>query len=160
VIDKLLLALRELLKSIKLDANNATLHEQLVRFALAVQKEGNSIKPAVKAVIDSHWETLYQSHGKSLSAFTAAFLKKNKDSGSVPHLISAAIAVSLIDTNDKAKAEEIVFRIADGDKFARTRTLENCLLARKTLKTFKSSRVQEFTTKAAGWFPHATALRS
>ncbi|KAG0242048.1 N-alpha-acetyltransferase 16, NatA auxiliary subunit-like protein [Mortierella sp. GBAus27b] len=157
--NKLLLALRELLKSIKLDANNATLHEQLVRFALAVQKEGNSIKPAVKAVIDSHWETLYQSHGKSLSAFTAAFLKKNKDSGSVPHLISAAIAVSLIDTNNKAKAEEIVFRIADGDNFARTRTLENCLLARKTLKTFKSSRVQEFTTKAAGWFPHATALR-
>jgi protein-disulfide isomerase-like protein with CxxC motif len=161
VIDKLLLALKELLKSIKIDVNNATLHEQLVRFALAVQKGGDSIKPAVKAVIDNHWETLYQMHGKDLSAFSAAFLEKNKDSDSVPHLISAAIAVSLIDNNNnKTKAEEIIFRMADGDKYARTRSLDNCLLARKALRSFKSSRVQEFTTKAAEWYPHAAALRS
>ncbi|KAF9353908.1 N-alpha-acetyltransferase 15, NatA auxiliary subunit [Mortierella sp. NVP85] len=158
--NKLALALRELLKSIKIDANNATLHEQLVRFALAVQKAGDTIKPAVKTVIDSHWEMLYQKNGKDLASFTAAFLNENKDSGSVPHLISAAMAVSLIDTSNKgkSKAEEIIFRITDA-KFAGTRSLENCLLARKTLKAFKSGRVLEFTKKAAEWYPLATALR-
>ncbi|KAF8926049.1 NMDA receptor-regulated protein 1-domain-containing protein [Dissophora ornata] len=159
--NKLLLALKALLKSHKIDANSATLHEQLVRFALAVQKAGDSLKPTVKSVIDNHWNTLYQSYGKDLSGFTAAFLEKNKEEGSVPHLVSAAIAVSLIDpVNNKAKAEDILFLMADSDKYESTRSLENCLLAKKMLKSLRSSRLQEFTAKAAKWFPKATALQS
>lgn len=158
--DKLMLSLQSLLKAHKIDANSATLHEQLVRFALAVQKAGDSLKPAVKSVIDKHWGTLYQPHAKDLSTFTAAFLEKNKDQSSVPHLISAAIAISLIDpANNKTKAEDVLFLIVD-DKYVKTRSLENCLLARKTLKSLRSSRVQEFTTKAAEWYPRANALRS
>ncbi|KAI8598904.1 NMDA receptor-regulated protein 1-domain-containing protein [Dissophora ornata] len=161
--NKLLLALQSLLKAFKLDASNATLHEQLVRFALAVQKAGDSLKPTVKSVIDKHWDTLYQSHGKDLSAFTAAFLERSKDQGSVPDLISAAIAVSLVDpANNKAKAEDMLFLTVDdrGNKYVRTRSLDNCLLARKTLKSLRSSRVQEFTAKAAEWYPRANALQS
>ncbi|KAG0310653.1 N-alpha-acetyltransferase 16, NatA auxiliary subunit [Dissophora globulifera] len=169
--NKLLLALKALLKSHKLDADNATLHEQLVRFALAVQKQQESIKPAVKSVIDQHWSSLYGSFKQSdLAGFTAAFLnKQNKgavngkeEEGSVPRLISAAIAVSLIDpAKNKAKAEEILFLMAQDDsKYAKTRSLENCLLARKTLKSLRSDRVQEFTAKAAVWFPKATAFQS
>ncbi|KAG0253742.1 N-alpha-acetyltransferase 16, NatA auxiliary subunit [Mortierella polycephala] len=155
--NKLLLALKSLLKSIKIDANNATLHEQLVRFALAVQKAGDTLKPAVKSVINKHWETLYQ--GKDLSGFNAQFLAKNKDLGSVPHLISAAIAVSLIHPNDKTKAEEILFAMGE-DKYVSTRSLENCLLSMKTLKSLRSNRLQEFKTKAAKWYPKATAFQS
>ncbi|KAG0201400.1 N-alpha-acetyltransferase 16, NatA auxiliary subunit [Mortierella sp. GBA30] len=158
--NKLLLALKSLLKSVQLDSNNATLHEQLVRFALAVKKAGDSIKPAVKSVVDKHWETLYQSKDSDLLSFTTAFLEKNKDLGSVPHLISAAIAVSLIHPGDKSKAEEIVFMIADGDKYKKTRSLENCLLAQKTLKTMRSSRLQELKAKAAEWYPKATAFQT
>ncbi|KAF9930828.1 N-alpha-acetyltransferase 16, NatA auxiliary subunit [Linnemannia zychae] len=160
--NKLLLALKSLLKSVKIDPSNATLHEQLVRFALAVQKAGTSLKPAIKAVIDKHWDTLYHSDGKDLKAFTAKFLEGAKSLGSVPHLISAAIAISLIEAGaDKAKsdAEAIIFLMGD-DKYTATRSLENVFLAQKTLKTLKSSRLQEFKTKAVEWFPQATVFQS
>jgi peptide alpha-N-acetyltransferase len=166
--DKLLLALKSLLKSVKIDKSNATLHEQLDRFALAVQTAGETLKPAVKTVIDQHWETLYQGHQgrdiKALSGFTGAFLETSKGQGSVPGLIAAAIAVSLIEpgASGKTKAEEILFLMAGADenKYKRTRSLENCLLAKKTLKNVKSSRVKEFSTKAQEWFPTAKALQS
>ncbi|KAI1315077.1 N-alpha-acetyltransferase 16, NatA auxiliary subunit [Mortierella claussenii] len=155
--NKLLLALRALLKSIKIDANNATLHEQLVRFALAVRKAGDSIKPPVKAVIDKHWETLYHGKGQALTAFNDAFLDKNKELGSVPHLISAAMAASLIDPSVKSKAEAILFSMEE-EKYNKTRSLENCITAKKTLKTLRSSRLPEFLTKTTVWFPKANAL--
>ncbi|KAF9121492.1 N-alpha-acetyltransferase 16, NatA auxiliary subunit [Mortierella sp. 14UC] len=159
--NKLLLALKSLLKSVKIDANNATLHEQLVRFALAVQRAGASIKPAVKSVIDKHWDTLLQGKSiKDLKAFTAGFLETSKSLGSVPHLISSAIAVSLIEPGtekSKSDAEAILFLIAE-DKYVATRSLENVLVAQKTLKSLRSSRVQEFRTKAAEWFPKATVF--
>ncbi|KAF9088025.1 N-alpha-acetyltransferase 16, NatA auxiliary subunit [Mortierella sp. GBA35] len=162
--NKLLLALKSLLKSIKIDANNATLHEQLVRFALAVQKAGSSTKPAVKSVIDKHWETLFQGQGKDLQAFTTGFLEKSKTLGSVPHLVSAAIAASLIEPGtdkSKAQAEEILFQMAtDDEKYKGTRSLENVVVAQKTLKSLRSSRVQEFRAKAAEWFPKATIFQS
>ncbi|KAF9151527.1 N-alpha-acetyltransferase 16, NatA auxiliary subunit [Linnemannia schmuckeri] len=160
--NKLLLALKSLLKAIKIDANNATLHEQLVRFALAVHKAGASLKPTVKSVIDKHWDTLFQGKGKDLKAFTAGFLENSKTLGSVPHLISAAIAVSLIEPGtekSKAEAEAIIFLITN-EKYSDTRSLENVLVAQKTLKSLRSSRVQEFRTKAATWFPKATVFQS
>jgi peptide alpha-N-acetyltransferase len=158
-----LLALKSLLKSIKIDANNATLHEQLVRFALAVQKAGSSLKPAVKSVIDKHWDTLFQGMAsKDLKAFTSGFLETSKTLGSVPHLISAAIAVSLIEPGtekSKAEAEALIFSIAE-EKYTGTRSLENVLVAQKTLKSLRSSRLQEFKSKAALWFPKATVFQS
>ncbi|KAF9195710.1 N-alpha-acetyltransferase 16, NatA auxiliary subunit, partial [Haplosporangium sp. Z 27] len=51
--NKLLLALRSLLKAHKIEPNNPVLHEQLVRFAITFQKA--SPKPSIKAVIDQHW---------------------------------------------------------------------------------------------------------
>ncbi|KAG0000692.1 N-alpha-acetyltransferase 16, NatA auxiliary subunit [Entomortierella chlamydospora] len=157
--NKLLLALKALLKSHKIDANNSVLHEQLVRFALAVRKAGNSVKPAVKAVIDKHWDTLYQGKGDDLASFTASFIEKNKDLGSVPHLISAAIAVYLINPDEKSKAEDIVFLMAS-DKYVKTRSYENCIFARKTLKSWRSSRFKEFSAKAAEWYPKSPEFRS
>ncbi|KAF9157176.1 N-alpha-acetyltransferase 16, NatA auxiliary subunit [Mortierella sp. AD010] len=156
--NKLLLALKALLKSHKIDANNSVLHEQLVRFALAVRKAGNSIKPAVKAVIDKHWDTLYQGKGDDLASFTASFIEKNKDLGSVPHLISAAIAVYLINPDEKSKAEDIMFSMAS-DKYVKTRSYENCIFARKTLKSWRSSRVKEFSAKAAEWYPKSPEFK-
>ncbi|KAF9128228.1 N-alpha-acetyltransferase 16, NatA auxiliary subunit [Mortierella sp. 14UC] len=162
--NKLLLALKALLKSIKIDANHATLHEQLVRFALAVQKASTAktLKPSVKAVIDQHWSELFGTHGQDLSAFNAAFVAKNKDSGSVPHVISAAMSLYLIDpSKNLTLAEELLFSVsvAGGDKFKQTRTLENVLLVQKTLKGFKSSRQQEWNGKAREWFPNAGAFQ-
>ncbi|KAF9318792.1 N-alpha-acetyltransferase 15, NatA auxiliary subunit [Podila horticola] len=158
--NKLLLALKALLKALKIDARNATLHEQLVRFALAVHK--SEIKPSTKTVIDKHWETLY--HGQDLAAFTGAFLKQQKDSaiGSVPHLISAAIAASLVSSSEagKEKAEDILFLMAQEDvKFAKSRSVENVQVAIKTLKSMKSARVQELKAQATAWFPRATVFK-
>ncbi|KAF9139205.1 N-alpha-acetyltransferase 16, NatA auxiliary subunit [Mortierella sp. GBA39] len=160
--NKLLLALKALLKSIKIDANHATLHEQLVRFALAIQKSSSAktLKPSVKAVIDKHWSELYGTHGQDLSAFNAGFIEKTKDQGSVAHVISAAMSVYLIDPSKSlAKAEELLFSVEDEKRFGRTRTLENAILVQKTLKEFKSARQQEWKAKAGVWFPNAVALK-
>ena len=98
-----------------------------------------------------------------MAAFVGAFLKQQKDNtvGSVPHLISAAIAASLVDSSmaGKEKAEEILFLIAKEDaKFAKSRSIENVQVAIKTLKSLKSTRVQEMKTQAAAWFSRATAF--
>lgn len=156
----MLLALKALLKAHKIDASNATLHEQLVRFSLAVRK--SEIKPSTKTVVDKHWETLY--HGQDLATFTGAFLKQQKDSavGSVPHLISAAIAASLMDSSKAGKetAEEILFLMAKEEaKFGKSRSVENVQVAIKTLKSLKSARTQELKAQAAAWFPRATAFQ-
>ncbi|KAF9435768.1 N-alpha-acetyltransferase 16, NatA auxiliary subunit [Entomortierella beljakovae] len=157
--NKLLLALKALIKSHKIDSNNATLHEQLVRFALAVQKAGDSIKPAVKTVIEKHWETLYEGKGQDLIAFTGGFFEKNKESVSVPHLISAAIAVSLADAkNGMSKAEEYLF-LMTSDKYVKTRTLEHCIIAKKTLRSLRSSRAKEFSSKASGLYPKSSEFK-
>ncbi|KAF9116161.1 N-alpha-acetyltransferase 16, NatA auxiliary subunit [Mortierella sp. AM989] len=156
--NKLLLALKALLKAQKIDENNADLHQQLVRFALTIQKAGDSINSTVKALIDKHWETLYHGKGNDLASFTASFLEKNKDLGSVPHLISAAIAVYRAEPNEKSKAEEILFSMA-ADKYEKTRSYENCIFAKKTLKSFKSSRVAEFSAKAAEWYPRSAEFK-
>ncbi|KAF9324501.1 hypothetical protein BGZ91_002916, partial [Linnemannia elongata] len=143
--NKLLLALKALLKSIKIDANHATLHEQLVRFALAIQKSSSAkaLKPSVKAVIDKHWSELYGIHGQDLSAFNAGYIEKTKDQGSVAHVISAAMSVYLTDpSKNLTKAEELLFSIEDEKKFGQKRTLENVILVQKTLKGFKSARQQ------------------
>jgi len=153
-LDKLLLALKSLLKAINIDAENATLHEQLVRFAIAVKKAAPS--PVVKTVIDKHWNDLYKN--QDLAVFSNSFLKKSEEQGSVPHLISAAIASSLIESkNDKAEA--ILFLMAD-DKYKSTRSLESTLVAQKTLRSMRSSRVSEFRAKAAKWFPKATVFQT
>lgn len=158
----MLLALKALLKAYKIDASSATLHEQLVRFALAVQHKGSEIKPSTKTVIDKHWSTLY--NGQDLAAFAGAFSKQQKDNavGSVPHLISAAITASLLDSSKagKEKAEEILFLMVKEDaKFAKSRSVENVQVAIKTLKSLKSTRVQEMKTQAAAWFSRATAFQ-
>jgi hypothetical protein len=144
------------LKSVKIDAGHATLHEQLVRFALAIKKAGSTLSPAVKTIVDKHWDTLYG--GQDLRAFSSSFLKKSEEQGSVPHLISAAIASSLIEPK-KDQAESILFLMVE-DKYTSTRTLESTLVAQKTLRSMRSSRVTEFRSKAAEWFPRATVFQT
>ncbi|KAG0207111.1 N-alpha-acetyltransferase 16, NatA auxiliary subunit [Mortierella sp. GBA30] len=155
--NKLLLALKSLLKSLKIDPNHATLHEQLVRFALAVQKAGSSLKPNVKEVIDHHWSTLYQD--QDLDCFARSFVVKNKESGSVPHMISAAIATSLIHPSDKTKAEALLFLVQE-DRYQKTRSLENVVLIQKTLRSLRSSRLQEWKDMAKAWYPRAASFQS
>lgn len=153
-----MLALKSLLKSMKIDPNHATLHEQLVRFRLAVEAAGSEIKANTKTVLDQHWKTLY--HGKDLKAFAAEFEKKNVETataGSVDHVIAAAMVSSLTE-KEITKAEKLLF-LVDQDRFAGSRTLENTVLVLKTLRSMRSSRAQEFKAKAHGWFPLATVFR-
>ncbi|KAF9961979.1 N-alpha-acetyltransferase 16, NatA auxiliary subunit [Mortierella alpina] len=155
--NKLLLALRALLKALSIDANHATLHEQLVRFALSVQKGASSLKPDVKAAIDQQWAQLYQ--GLNLEGFNSAFIARNKDAGSVPHVISAAIAALLIGPADKTKAEALLFTVQE-DKYQQTRSLENVVLILKTLRSMRSSRLQEWKDKAKTWYPRAAPFQA
>ncbi|KAF9941414.1 N-alpha-acetyltransferase 15, NatA auxiliary subunit [Modicella reniformis] len=155
--NKLLLALKSLLKTIKIDPYYATLHEQLVRFALAVKKAESSLKPNVKSVIDLHWSTLFKD--QDLEEFTSAFVKANKKVGSVPHIISAAIAIALIRPSEKSKAETLLFSIEE-ERYQKTRSLENVVLVQKSLKSLRSNRLQEWKDRARVWYPRATAFQN
>lgn len=145
-----------MLKASDIDTNHATLHEQLVRFALAVQKAASSLKPDVKAVVDQHWSQLY--HGLDLDGFNAAFISRNTVAGSVPHVISAAIAASLICPADMTKAEALLFTVQE-DRYQQTRSLENVVLILKTLRSMRSSRLQEWKDKAKTWYPRAAPFQ-
>jgi hypothetical protein len=108
-------------------------------------------------VIDQHWSTLY--HGQDLEAFTKAFVEKNKNLGSIPHTVSAAISVALLHPSDKAKAESLLFSV-EAKRYQKTRSLENVVLVQKTLKSLRSSRLQEWKDKAKVWYPKATIFQS
>ncbi|KAF8960482.1 N-alpha-acetyltransferase 16, NatA auxiliary subunit [Entomortierella lignicola] len=159
--NKLLLALRSLLKAHKIEPNNPVLHEQLVRFAITFQKA--SPKPSVKAVIDQHWSTLYQ--GQDLAAFTASFVEKSKSLGSVDHVINAAIAVYLVSSSDSkiskseslSKGETLLFSIQDS-QYQKTLSVDNVIAVQKLLKKWRSGRLQEWNEKARAWYPRATAF--
>lgn len=158
ILEKFLLALKSLLKSIKINPNHATLYEQLVRFRLAVEASGSEIKANTKIVLDEHWNTLY--HGKDLKAFAAEFEKKNVETnnpGSVDHVIAAAMVASLTE-KEVGKAEKLLF-LVEQDRFKDSQTLENTVLVLKTLRSIRSSRAQEFKAKAHAWFPLATVFK-
>ncbi|KAF9408017.1 N-alpha-acetyltransferase 15, NatA auxiliary subunit [Podila epigama] len=155
---KYLLALGALLKSIKIDAHHATLHEQLVRFRLAVEAAGSEIKANTKKVLDQHWETLY--HSQDLKTFVAAFAQEQvegSNAGLVDGLIAAAMAASLTE-KDIAQAEKLLLLVGT-DRFAGSRTLDNSKLVLKTLRSMRSSRAQEFKSMAHTWYPLADAFK-
>ncbi|CAG8567067.1 5151_t:CDS:10, partial [Paraglomus brasilianum] len=105
---KYLLALKPLLKAHNIDKNNPELHKNIIRFHKTIST--SEIHPTVKKVISAELQKILP-EDKDLESFTMEFLESNKNS--VPHLLSAAESLFLIDPGNKARAEEIVLRIED-----------------------------------------------
>ncbi|KAF9438279.1 N-alpha-acetyltransferase 16, NatA auxiliary subunit [Entomortierella beljakovae] len=158
---KLLLALKSLLKAIKIDPTNAVLHEQLVRFRITVKK--GPLNPSIKAVIDQHWSTLYQGH--DLVTFTNVFIEKSKGLGSVDNIINAALAIHQVASSESKnntvnldKVETLLLSIQEA-QYQNSRSLEDVIVVQRLLKKWRSSRVQEWVDMARVWYPRANAFK-
>ncbi|CAG8764846.1 8183_t:CDS:2, partial [Gigaspora rosea] len=148
---KYLLALKALLRAYSIDKENATLHNDIIRFHLAVS-DNKEINPTINQVIASEKVTLIPEN-MSLVEFNERFLERNK---SISHLLAGAEALYSIDPERKQEAETLLLMV-DSEKYASTRTLENCIKVYETLKsTFSSSKAEEFRVKCKEWFPIST----
>ncbi|CAG8643020.1 7325_t:CDS:2, partial [Paraglomus occultum] len=139
---KYLLALRSLLKAHSIDKNDPELHKNIIRFHKAVST--SEIHPTVKKVISAEFQKILPEN-KDLETFTMELLESNKNS--VPHLLSAAESLFLIDPGNKAKAEEIILRIED-PAYENGRSLKNCIASHEILKTvLNSTKADQFNEK-------------
>jgi hypothetical protein len=157
--DKILLALRSLVKAKEIDANHPRLFEQLVRFSLAVSKT-TDINPNVKEVVDKHWKELIG--GKNVEDFVKDYVQSNEKVGSrsITHLIAEANVKLIMNPDNKSDVEELLFSVRDDSKYSKTRSLDDVTLIYKQLLKIKSSRVDEFKNLASQWFPMALVFKN
>ncbi|KAK9767718.1 hypothetical protein K7432_002284, partial [Basidiobolus ranarum] len=140
----------------RIDAQNPTLHKQIIRLQQAVTG-ASDLHPVVRKVIDQEFAALY-SPNTPLDEFNKRFLENNK--GSVSALIASSEAIYLIDQSKKASAEDLLFEVSK-DEYASARTLKNVTAAYESLAhTLKSSRADEFKQLASKWFPNAKVFQS
>ncbi|CAG8665248.1 17380_t:CDS:10, partial [Dentiscutata erythropus] len=148
---KYLLALKALLRAYSIDKENATLHNDIIRFHLAVS-DNKEINPTINQVIASEKVTLIPEN-MPLVEFNERFLERNK---SILHLLVGAETLYAIDPEKKQEAENLLLMV-DSEEYASTRTLENCIKVYETLKSiFNSSKAEEFRVKCKEWFPIST----
>ncbi|CAD6506337.1 BgTH12-07263 [Blumeria graminis f. sp. triticale] len=93
---KYLLALKCLLATISLDKDHARVHEQIVRFKIAVDDDVSSLLPKSAELIKSELECLLDNC--SLSDFNNKYFEKNKEFAS--KVISALKARKLLDKDE------------------------------------------------------------
>ncbi|CAG8552241.1 5817_t:CDS:10, partial [Racocetra fulgida] len=115
---KYLLALRALLRAYNIDKENAALHNDIIRFHLAVSDD-KEINPTVNQVIASEKVTLIPEN-MPLVEFNERFLERNKG---IPHLLVGAKTLYAIDPEKRQEAENLLLMV-DSEEYASTRTLE------------------------------------
>ncbi|CAG8494448.1 1112_t:CDS:10, partial [Scutellospora calospora] len=115
---KYLLALRALLRAHNIDKENATLHNDIIRFHLAVSND-HEINPTINQVIASE-KVILMPENKPLIEFNERFLERNNG---VSHLLVGAETLYLIDPEKKHEAENLLLMV-DSEEYASTRTLE------------------------------------
>jgi hypothetical protein len=144
--------LKCLLAASKIDASNPIVHEQIIRFKLAIDAASSSLKPQTAEVIKSEFTLLPGS--TSLPDYNSSFLSKNKIS---PRHVYAGLRVKhLLPSHDQSKNETEIFSTLDSTSIR----LEEATEGLDLLKSWKSSKVDDYKTKAAAKWPEATIFQS
>ncbi|CAG8452976.1 18718_t:CDS:10 [Acaulospora morrowiae] len=151
---KYLLALRSLLQAHKIDKENETLHNNVIRFKLEVASN-RELHQTITQVVTEELAVLVPGD-KPLIKFNEEFIERNK--GSIPHLLVGVKSLHLIDSEKKQDATNLLLRVCD-DEYKKTRTLQNCISVCETLKFFESPNTNELMDKCREWFPISTYFR-
>lgn len=150
--EKYLLALKCLLAAATLGKDHSKVHEQIVRFKLAIDKdlEGVPAKPA--EVIKSEFTLLPAS--TNLSRYNAEYLSTHKDCAR--RTLSALKTRKLLAPESAGQCEKDVVAVLK----LPTITLEEAIEGFELLSSWKSSEVETFRKGAAAKWPKALVFES
>jgi N-alpha-acetyltransferase 15/16, NatA auxiliary subunit len=149
-LDKYLLALRCLLAASTLDPAHPTLHEQTVRFKLAVGAN-SSIPEKAAEVIKAEFTIFPES--MTPSKFNEDFLSKH--SHSARHVYAALRVRQLLPSHDKSKSEAEILAPLDFPDIKLTEAIEGLEL----LSSWRSN-TEPYLSKAHSLWPEATVFKS
>lgn len=147
-IGKYLLALKCLLAASELDPEHSKVHEQIIRFKLALDKDSEILPPKSAEVIKSEFTLLPAS--VDLLAYNDEYLSKHKNCAR--RTLSALKVRKLLKPDSASAVEKDVAAVVNQP----TITMEEAIEALDVLTLWKSSEVNGCRTKAAVKWPHAT----
>jgi hypothetical protein len=150
--EKYLLALRCLLAADGLDKEHPKVHEQIVRFKLAIDKNLGDVPPTSADIIKSEFTLLPTS--VSLTNYNDDFLAKSKDSAT--NTLSGLRVRMLLSPELSSSIEKAVTAILTLPSV----TLAEAKEALELLKSWSSSEAPSFQKNAAAKWPKSSVFGS
>ncbi|KAH8598967.1 NMDA receptor-regulated protein 1-domain-containing protein [Bisporella sp. PMI_857] len=142
---KYLLALKSLLAAAALDKEHPKVHEQIVRYRLAIDEDSKEILPQSLETIKSEFHLLPSS--VDISKFNEEYLSKHK--GSAKHTLYALSVRRLLSSGKSSDVEKSIVGILKLPSI----TLEEAAEGLELLKTWKSSEVDAYRSSATAKWP-------
>ena len=148
--EKYVLALRCLVAAAGLDRDHPRLHEQIIRFKVAIDEDRESLASKSAEVIKSEFTLLPAS--VDLSKYNDEYLSKHKNSSR--HVLSTLKVRKLLATGTVSSVEKDVVALLNLPDI----TLEEAIEALEQLTLWRSSEVGGFKTTAGAKWPNASAF--
>ncbi|RYP58666.1 hypothetical protein DL769_008852 [Monosporascus sp. CRB-8-3] len=148
---KFVLALRCLNSALAVEPDNATLHEQVVRFRQALNLVLDSLPPKLAEVLKTGFNTIDAS--TDLKQYNAEFRSRHADSA--PHVISAIKTAALLGFEDQAKcAKELAETVLEVPNvhFGQAEEVVGIL------RQWRSDEADAFRARAHEKWPQVTAF--
>lgn len=149
-IEKYLLALKCLLAAAALDKEHSKVHEQIIRFKLAIDKDIESLPPKSAEVVKSKFNLLPAS--VDLSEYNHEYLSQHNDCAR--RTISALKVRKLLSPDSSSSIEKDVAAVIKLDSI----TMEEAKEALELLQSWKSNEFDGFRSSAAKKWPDATVF--
>jgi hypothetical protein len=150
--EKYLLALKCLLAAAALDKEHSKVHEQIVRFKLAIDKDVEGVPAKSAEVIKSEFTLLPAS--VNLTQYNDEYLSGNKDCAR--RTVSALKVRKLLAPDSAGQCGKDVVGVL---KFPSI-TLEEATEALDLLRSWKSSEVEDFRKAAAAKWPKTSIFEA
>jgi hypothetical protein len=149
-LEKYILALKCLLAAAGLDGEHSKVHEQTVRFKLAIEKDIEELPPKSAEIIKSEVTLLPAS--KPLTQYNDEYLTKHRDC--VRRTLSALSVRKLLSPDSASScATDVAATIK-----LQSITMEEAKEALELLSSWQSAEVESFRSSAAAKWPNATAF--
>jgi hypothetical protein len=137
---------------VALDKEDSRVHEQIIRFKLAVDTASEDLHPKSAEIIKSEFTLIPAS--TPLAKFNEDYLSRHKDS--VRKTISALKVRKLLSSNSTSSCERDIAAVIE----LPTITSEEARETLELLRTWKSSESESFRSKAAAKWPKATVFEA
>ena len=152
LVEKYLLALKCLLAAAALDKENSKVHEQTVRFKLAIDNDGSKLQPKSAELIKSEFNLIPTS--ATPSQFNDEYLARHKDCAR--RILSALKVRKLLFPESASASEKDAAAVIKLPSI----TFEETRGALDLLSSWKSSQLDSFKQAAATKWPKATIFAS
>lgn len=147
---KLLLALKCLLAAAALDKDHSKVHEQTIRFKLALNKEEKTLSPQAAEAIKSEFTLLPA--GVDLTKYNDEYITKHSDCSR--RMVSGLKTRRLLSRESASSVEKDIISVLDLPSI----TLEEATEAFALLRLWKSKEVESFRLLAEAKWPKATVF--